>query len=48
MNLGYHRVFQKPTQIALITRMAQRGSDRLMEFHLRNLRNQRHLRRLLD
>jgi hypothetical protein len=48
MNLGHHRVFQKPTQIAQITLMAQRGSDRLMEFHLRDLRNQRDLRPLLE
>jgi hypothetical protein len=27
-NLGHHRVFQKRTQIAQITLMAQRGSDR--------------------
>jgi hypothetical protein len=28
--------------------MAQRGSDRLVEFHLRDLRNRRDLRRLLE
>jgi hypothetical protein len=27
MNLGYHRVFQQPTQIAQITLMAQMRSD---------------------
>jgi hypothetical protein len=45
MNRGHHRVFQKPTLISQITLMAQRGSDRLEEFPLRDLRHQRDLRR---
>jgi hypothetical protein len=32
MNFGHHRVFQKRTQIALITLMSQMGSCRLTEF----------------
>jgi hypothetical protein len=48
MNLARRRVFQKPTLIAQITLMAQRGSDRLEEFPLRDLRHQRDLRRLLE
>jgi hypothetical protein len=48
MNPGHHRVFQKQTLIAQITLMAQRGSDRLVEFPLRDLRHQRDLRPLSE
>jgi hypothetical protein len=48
MNLARHRVFQKPTLIAQITLMAQRGPFRLVELPLRDPRNQRDLRRLLE
>jgi hypothetical protein len=40
MSLGHHRVFQKRTQIAQITLMAQRDSIPGLS-HLRDLRNQR-------
>jgi hypothetical protein len=38
----------KPTLIAQITLIAQRGPERLVEFHLRDLRHQRDLRPLLE
>jgi hypothetical protein len=46
--LRHHRVVQKRTQISQITLMAQKGSHRLAEFHLRVLRNQRDLRQLFE
>jgi hypothetical protein len=48
MNLGYHRVFQKPTQISLISQITQTELHEAVGAPLRHQRDLRDLRRRLD
>jgi hypothetical protein len=48
MNLGYRRVFQKPTQISLISQITQMELHEAVGAPLRHQRDLRDLRWLLE
>jgi hypothetical protein len=48
MKLGHHRVFQKPTQISLISQITQMELQEAVGAPLRHQRDLRDQRRLLE